>query len=77
MSMSKSDYVKIAQMFAGEVELAKALSDSTQRAVALNFLENVIRSMADILAQGNPRFDRETFYAFSNLLGTKRGLVAS
>lgn len=61
--MTRKDYIKVADMLAGEFALAR--HDNTVGAVAA--LRNVTFGIADIFAQDNPRFDRQRFYTAAGL----------
>jgi hypothetical protein len=54
--MTRRDYRAIAGVIAGEVALARDQSP------VLDVLRNVTRSVADVCAQDNCRFKRDTFY---------------
>lgn len=60
--MSKRDYIAIAAAFA---ELTEDMSHSSQDAMFLagkaQGIDLAAESMANVLAAGNPRFNRETF----------------
>jgi hypothetical protein len=67
--MSRKDYVRMAAMIAGEYAMARHLAGCTDRTVATDAsiilvreLDNITRSLADILKQDNSRFDRQRFY---------------
>lgn len=59
--MSRKDYVALAAVIAGEVACAGGNKDK------LRTSSNIARSMADVFARGNERFNRETFYAACGL----------
>lgn len=67
MSMSRKDYVKFAELFAGQMALAKNRADDTLRSELCREVQNIVYSTADIFAQDNPRFNRQKFYAASGL----------
>ncbi len=61
--MSRKDYCAIANVIAGEVALAE--NDGADHTVST--LENVARSVADVFAADNPRFDRQRFYTAAGI----------
>lgn len=54
MSMTRKDYKAIAKVLSAEHAIA---DDKTEITV-----QNIVASLADLFAQTNPRFERETFY---------------
>lgn len=56
--MSRKDYQKFADLFAGEFALARHRNDAT----AVLQIRHIVASSGDIFAQDNPRFQRERFY---------------
>ena len=59
--MSRKDYVAIAAVIAGEVACAGG------NKYKLRTASNIARSMADVFARDNSRFDREFFYTACRL----------
>ena len=58
--MTRKDYVRFAEMYAGEIALAR--HGITNHPDVWLKVHDLIRSTADIFAQDNPRFDRARFY---------------
>jgi len=57
--MTKKDYVKFAQLFAGELVLAYESKREDRRLA----VKAIMFSTADIFAHDSPKFDRQRFYA--------------
>lgn len=62
--MSRKDYIKFAAMLAGERALAESIGDDG----AVRQVEAITYSLADILAQDNPGFNRQRFYDASGIV---------
>ena len=60
--MTRRDYVKVANMLAGELAMAKTSADSAVRWAKIRQVVRITYSMADIFAQDNSNFDRQRFY---------------
>lgn len=58
--MSRKDYIAIASALASVYATNGAFPDE-QRAIRDNTLSVAANCLADVFAQDNPRFDRETF----------------
>lgn len=56
--MSRKDYRRFADLFAGEMAIADHMNNGSARLQ----IRHIIASTADIFAQDNPRFDRQRFY---------------
>ena len=56
--MTKKDYVKFANLLAGELSLARASGKKDR----IEQVQVIILSAADIFAHDSPRFDRGRFY---------------
>lgn len=57
--MTRKDYVKIAQVFADQINT----EHSQKNSAGVLTLARSVRSMADMLQSDNPRFDRARFTA--------------
>lgn len=63
--MTRRDYVKFADLLAGELALANTAGDY----VSARQIRMIAYGMADICAQDNPNFDRQRFYDAIGLVG--------
>lgn len=65
-AVSKALFEKVADTLAAERRVA--FSESREGSLAVNSIDNLIMSIADIFAQSNEHFKREMFYRRANLL---------
>jgi hypothetical protein len=54
--VTRRHYIKVAALLAAKRSLAR------HHLAELRFVDNLTRSLADLFAQDNPRFDRQRFY---------------
>ncbi len=66
MAMSTKHYVAIAELLHSEMVMACFAGDSSQATT----IRNITLSLADIMAQDNPRFNRALFYKVVGIVAT-------
>jgi hypothetical protein len=59
---SRRDYVKVADLLAGQLALSRTLSNHGERVAAVEQVVQITYSLGDLFVQDNPRFDRDRFY---------------